>query len=180
MTFNELAKEVTKEVNIENKTRIPVRLIKIILRDTIRVMIEELVSNPAEATINIPNIGKFYFREFKTRGGFTDLDGFFHPNEVKKVWTLKFRNSPNLRDVIRGRKELQSLIIAKGLALYPDSDCVKHYYETRNYNKKKKNPDEEKMQISFKRKYVKKKKEKYKLNKEENVNVDGRLPEQDA
>ena len=56
MTLMDMCKQVAKESNSE----LPYGLVKDIMLDAIRVVLEEFLTNPAEADFSIQSIGRFY------------------------------------------------------------------------------------------------------------------------
>lgn len=171
MTINELSTAVAKDISRELKTRINKKVVKLILRDTLRVMLEELVANPDKAVIKIPQIGKFYVTTWKYDGTIVPpwlrKEGVTHlkPKEVKHILFKRYRNA-GLDQVLNGQQRLDELFLDAFTPLYPDSETAKNSAMVR------KNP------ITFTVSYTKKKKRNNtKTSRLKKMNLEGRIPE---
>jgi hypothetical protein len=122
MTFGEWCDQTTRET----KSNIPRALVKEVLLTALRVGVEELMSNPAEADLDIKGIGRFYLH----RRLFKIPKNEINPNGADHVyrWVLQFKCAKMLREIICGRRPLEDLTIAKVLPLYPE---YKQYYGAR-------------------------------------------------
>lgn len=82
----------------------------------IRVALEELMANPAEASLDIMSIGRFYLSRVKIRNVFltTETKG------DALCWKLNFRTSQSIKDVINNRKDIHDLSISGAIPLYPE------------------------------------------------------------
>ena len=56
MTFDEWCRQIKKE----SDSTIPYDLVKDIMKNAIRIAIEEFLANPADADLSITGIGRFY------------------------------------------------------------------------------------------------------------------------
>jgi DNA polymerase II large subunit len=112
MTFGEWYEQTAREMD----SNIPKELVKDVLVNAIRVALEELLSNPAEAELSIKCVGRFYLN--RTRCYKVAATGK-NPDQ-KLVWTIHFKPSNVLKEILNGRRDHRELMIATTIPLYPD------------------------------------------------------------
>lgn len=126
MNYSELIDQVNREVKHVEK-----EYIRDVIMATIRVMIEELAINPAEAKIMVSGFGTLhltYYKNakntmFKTMGRGEDTTG---------NWTIRFKPSKKLKDVVNGKIKLEDMTIGDRY-LFPEYHMAD---ETHMYNDK--------------------------------------------
>lgn len=126
MNYSELIDQVNREVKHVEKENI-----RDVIMATIRVMIEELAINPAEAKIMVSGFGTLrltYLKNaknvmFKTMGRGEDTTG---------NWTIRFKPSKKLKDVVNGKIKLEDMTIGDRY-LFPEYHMAD---ETHMYNDK--------------------------------------------
>ena len=112
MTFGEWYEQTAREM----ASNIPKELVKDVLVNAIRVALEEFLANPADADLDIKCIGRFYLNHRFCHNNFPTSDS----PEYKTYWTLHFRPSGVLKEVLNGKRDHRDLIIATTIPLYPD------------------------------------------------------------
>lgn len=107
----DMCKQVAKESNSE----LPYGLVKDIMLDAIRVVLEEFLTNPAEADFSIQSIGRFYMNHRICHNNFPTENS----PEYKTYWTIQFTPSDKLKEVLNGKRDPRTLVIGTAF-LYPD------------------------------------------------------------
>lgn len=115
MTYNEWCNQIKKE----SESNIPYELVKDIMTTAIRVAMEELLSNPAEADLDILGIGRFYLNHRICHNNFPTED----KPEYATAWTLHFRPARPIKEVINGKRDYREMLIAHNIPLYPEYLC---------------------------------------------------------
>lgn len=136
MTFVEWAKQTAREV----ESNVPYELVKDIMVNAIRVATEEMLSNPAEADLDITGIGRFYLNHRICHNNFPTPE---HP-EYETYWTLHFKPARVLKEVFNGKRDVREMMIGCFIPLYPEyvyneDGSVKKGYPrgiTKNYKVK--------------------------------------------
>ena len=112
MTFSEWVKRISKETD----SKIPYALVRDIMVAGIRLIVEEFLINPAEVDFEILGIGRFYLNHRICHNNFpVDED-----SEYKTYWTIQFKPSKILKDVLNGKKDPHGMLIGYKTPLYPD------------------------------------------------------------
>lgn len=118
MTFREWCMQIAKE----STSQVPYEFVRELMICAIRVAYEELLSNPAEADLDIKGIGRFYLNHRICHNNFPTED----KPEYAAHWTLHFRPARFIKDTINGRQDPRLLTVASAYPLYPE------YYESIN------------------------------------------------
>lgn len=125
MTFAEWCMQTAKE----STSQVPYEFVRELMICAIRVAYEELMSNPAEADLDICGIGRFYLNHRICHNNFPTDD----KPEYAAHWTLHFKASTCIKEAINGRRDPRLLSIGNSFPLYPE------YFEAANkhlYNKR--------------------------------------------
>lgn len=142
MNYSDLVSMISKET----KSNVPTYLADEIMRTAIRVVIEEFMTNPMDATLDITGFGKLYLNRRichltpmpKFKKG-QELVAQKEKNYIR--WTVHFTPSGCLKNVLNNKSDLDDYKIA-GIPLYPDEDSRKRRGADKVYSvrcKKKKN-----------------------------------------
>ena len=92
MNLTEWCLEISKELGVQRD----LQLVEDVMYTAIRVGIDELMSNPEYADIDIQNIGRFYLnREYRYQKLPTKPDA----SDYEVYWTFRFRSHRKARDV---------------------------------------------------------------------------------
>ena len=113
MTFLEWYKQTAKDFG----NGVTYDLVKDILVMAIRVAIEELMTNPADADLDITGIGRFYLNHRVCHNNFYELGS---GKEYTVKWTIQFKPSSVLKDTINGKRDVHDLLIGSVIPLYPE------------------------------------------------------------
>lgn len=124
MNYSELIDQVNREVRHVEKEHI-----RDVILATIRVMIEELAINPAEAEVMISGFGKLYL-SFKKNVKNTMFKTMGRGVETEGTWVVYFKPSKKLKDVVNGRMKLEDMTIGDRY-LFPEFHMVDetHVYD---------------------------------------------------
>lgn len=160
MTFGELTKQVTREVD-EGLTREQVT--KVILTMW-RIILEELIINPQDAKIMIHGLGKIYLQKKRFNCG-------LYEKKQDTRWIFRFKQSEQLKSVINGRKDLTDMEIGFK-PLYFERLQVKKPTYAQLAEGERKYAEMKRRNIKYNRAEVRAEKEKAKKN-----DIASRLPE---
>ena len=112
MTFDEWCRQIKKE----SDSTIPYDLVKDIMKNAIRIAIEEFLANPADADLSITGIGRFYLNHRICHNNFPTED----KPEYATAWTIHFRPARPLKEVFNGKRDYREMLIGHNIPLYPD------------------------------------------------------------
>ena len=122
MTFKEWCRATAKET----PSKVPILLAEEVITTAIRVAIEELMANPADADLDISSICRFYLNHRvchympKYRNIEQPNENATSGEENRVRWTLHCTPRAGLKDVLNGRKDIRTLLIGGGTPLYPE------------------------------------------------------------
>lgn len=139
MNLTEWCLEISKELGVQRD----LQLVEDVMYTAIRVGIDELMSNPEYADIDIQNIGRFYLnREYRYQKLPTKPDA----SDYEVYWTFRFRSHRKARDVFNGRVELSDLCVGNRY-IYPEYHLneeglvVNPVGNTREYKREQRHPN---------------------------------------
>ena len=162
MTFIEWCNQTARDADI-NVTQ---DLVKAVMITALRTAIEEFVANPADASLDIYGIGRFYLNRSQY-----DMSKRFHlkdrteVNDIVGSWIVHFKPSIVLKEVLNGKRELKDMLIGSCIPLYTDKDIQ------ADGTIKKKKGTRDKKQLVVKRTIVKDKR------REQKKIIKAKLPE---
>lgn len=127
MTFNEWCAQTAKELG----TGYTCEIITRVMIMAIRVALEELGANPKYANLTIGNLGRFYLNHsafhYNTQcQGLRTNKNYNHSEDLVYTWTIKFKPSKKLKDVINARTSMIDYVIG-GYPLYPEFIAPEDY-----------------------------------------------------
>lgn len=123
MTFSEWVTEISKQMGMKADKD----LIADVLVMAIRVALEEFGTNPVDADLVIPSIGRFYMNHRRVKNALVHKGGEERPAR----WLMRFRASAQLKRIINNEFPITDVVIGKRY-LYPElhSDKVnKPFYQ---------------------------------------------------
>jgi hypothetical protein len=162
MTFAEWCDETARQT----ETNISRALVKEIMTTAIRVAVDEFLAKPADATLDIGGIGRFYLNRATY-----DMSKRFHlkdraeSNDIVHCWNVHFRASRALKEVLNHKRDIKDFKIGYTAPLYNIEDIQ----EDGTVIKKKGTRDKE--PLVLKKKVVKEK------QKELKAKIKSKLPE---
>lgn len=120
MTFVEWVNQTHKEL----PSNVPNAMVKEVMVYAIRVAVEEMMANRAEADLDIGGIGRFYLNHRVVHNPLSYVrKGETEPEkaiEYSKCWTIQFKPSLPLKQVINDKRDIHDLLIGGNIAVYPE------------------------------------------------------------
>lgn len=119
MTFAEWCDQIARDTE-SNVSR---QLVREIMITAMRTALEEFLANPADATLDIYGIGKFYLNRKNY-----DMSKRFHLkdrtecNETVFSWVAHFRPSVRLKQLLNNKCDIKTYRIGTNMPLYSDED----------------------------------------------------------
>ena len=116
MTFGEWCDQIARDTE-SNVTR---ALVREIMVTAVRTAIEEIITNPADATLDIKGVGRFYLNRQK----FALKKQTYKSNNEDDIfyWRVNFKASRILKDVINNKRDIKTVTIGSNISLYNESD----------------------------------------------------------
>lgn len=112
MTFYEWSRQIAKE----HRDNVPAEFVYELLVTAVRVALEEFLTNPEKADLDIGGIGRFYLNYRRCHNNFCVTE----ERRYSYIWEIKFRPSSKLKEALNGKIDPHYMLIGTRTPIYPE------------------------------------------------------------